>query len=400
MDRASPTLLMGLSPRGRGNQAGGVHRALFQGSIPAWAGEPWNCPIRGLSPRGRGNRLLLRLEKEGTRSIPAWAGDKISGGKEAVDTVYPRVGGGTALVAAGILIYKGLSPRGRGNHGYTDFRNARVRSIPAWAGEPCRIPSARALHRVYPRVGGGTGVHRRGRKPRHGLSPRGRGNRERSHLRSQLNRSIPAWAGEPTTTARSRPASKVYPRVGGGTDPGSAPGSAQVGLSPRGRGNPSTLQGVGSPLRSIPAWAGEPAAQRRWSLEGSIPAWAGEPSIHWCGVNPMPVYPRVGGGTSNGFKDAVNVRGLSPRGRGNRAAHVRRHRDGGSIPAWAGEPPRTPSERSAARVYPRVGGGTLDDGDCIYFADGLSPRGRGNHEKGASELRPSGSIPAWAGEPQ
>ena len=53
---------VGLSPRGRGNRQLEGERFSIQGSIPAWAGEPWPA---GISWRGR------------------W--------------VYPRVGGGTFL---------------------------------------------------------------------------------------------------------------------------------------------------------------------------------------------------------------------------------------------------------------------------------------------------------------
>ena len=50
----------------------------------------------------------------------------------------------------------GLSPRGRGNPvGINDTPHAE-RSIPAWAGEPTWLRCRGVLRRVYPRVGGGT----------------------------------------------------------------------------------------------------------------------------------------------------------------------------------------------------------------------------------------------------
>ena len=52
----------GLSPRGRGNQDDRRFSSLNLGSIPAWAGEPFDI-------------ILLR---------PSWR-------------VYPRVGGGTCM---------------------------------------------------------------------------------------------------------------------------------------------------------------------------------------------------------------------------------------------------------------------------------------------------------------
>ena len=51
-----------------------------------------------------------------------------------------------------------------------------IGSIPAWAGEPIRLGIDHFLHRVYPRVGGGTAMDSREVFYTGGLSPRGRGN--------------------------------------------------------------------------------------------------------------------------------------------------------------------------------------------------------------------------------
>ena len=91
----------------------------------------------------------------------------------------------------------------------------------------------------------------------------------------------------------------VYPRVDGGT------GDCHlevvgIGLSPRGRGNPSTTLHQYLKSGSIPAWTGEPVA-----IVGIVTLIGG-------------VYPRVDGGT------------VSQPVAGRR----------GSIPAWTGEPCR------------------------------------------------------------
>ena len=70
--------------------------------------------------------------------------------------------------------------------------------------------------------------------------------------------------------------------------------------------------------------------------------------------------------------------GLSPRGRGNREMVQLRRPDVRSIPAWAGEPSNKAIYFGAERVYPRVGGGTMDDKFQAAWEMGLSPRGRGN----------------------
>ena len=89
--------------------------------------------------------------------------------------VYPRVGGGNERPPSGMLNAQGLSPRGRGKQRCADADTRPLRSIPAWAGETQTIAVRRFFIRVYPRVGGGNRRGGRGRTLGHGLSPRGRG---------------------------------------------------------------------------------------------------------------------------------------------------------------------------------------------------------------------------------
>ena len=208
-------------------------------------------------------------------------------------------------------------------------------SIPACAGEPqpcgrCPFCGSKGLS---PRVRGNRRVawpeiDRPGQK---GLSPRVRGNpRLGRHISNSYRhgRSIPACAGEPIVVIR---ATKVYPRVCGGTNTAlkavsnwvyprvcggttlaleaprarfhirkgrSIPAcageprtfgnrdrlhAASPGLSPRVRGNPIfPLHYSAFSARSIPACAGEPSSvQIRQALLGSIPACAGEPGSWW-----------------------------------------------------------------------------------------------------------------------
>ena len=233
---------------------------------------------------------------------------------------------------------QGLSPRGRGNRPRLGVSPAGGRSIPAWAGEPQCPEKCPPAWKVYPRVGGGTGQPGPMGFRHWGLSPRGRGNPCISIDGLRRRRSIPAWAGEPCTSSAFPTSSRVYPRVGGGTIPQSRDQSINEGLSPRGRGNhqdpPELVRVVGS----IPAWAGEPRTGIGHPISGSIPAWAGEPKSSLRPPWPSGVYPRVGGGTHVEYINEVKVRGLSPRGRGNRHCPPTCHRWDRSIPAWAGEP--------------------------------------------------------------
>ena len=173
-----------------------------------------------------------------------------------------------------------------------------------------------------------------------------------------------------------------------------------LGLSPRVRGNLLFADVQAAEFRSIPACAGEPADR--------VPKGG-----------PVPVYPRVCGGTRRIVSVPVSPAGLSPRVRGNRRAQVLASQvcrsipacagepnarfiinvAGGSIPACAGEPPACSSTLCVSRVYPRVCGGTVLAGCTACSRVGLSPRVRGNLRRQAAGLTSSGSIPACAGEP-
>ncbi len=396
----------GLSPRGRGNLSGLPAASPANGSIPAWAGEPssndptpLSIPVyprvgggtaadwglgtapRGLSPRGRGNPTARSVLCQMWRSIPAWAGEPPAPRPPAGGpAVYPRVGGGTQVAITAACRQSGLSPRGRGNPPDRRPVAGGGGSIPAWAGEPQQGGKSCLMTWVYPRVGGGTSRNGSGSEPDGGLSPRGRGNPLVNRSTACSLRSIPAWAGEPAPVDPGSLPPTVYPRVGGGTLPSQRIQRTRLGLSPRGRGNPISSGKSGFNVRSIPAWAGEPP-RRASSMN------------HWR------VYPRVGGGTDWRNARPSSEAGLSPRGRGNPiplALGIARRR---SIPAWAGEPAVAGGLRGRTAVYPRVGGGTASRGTGDTLVSGLSPRGRGNPITGEPPPTANRSIPAWAGEP-
>ena len=294
----------GLSPRGRGNLLPAALGPQTSGSIPAWAGKPLagvrpgasgrvyprvggetrGLPVLahlalGLSPRGRGNRRGELHQPPQHGSIPAWAGKPYDRAEHyRLQAVYPRVGGETDGQRRPLRHVHGLSPRGRGNHRRDHLGVRRQRSIPAWAGKPCRMEWRRTRGWVYPRVGGETSVKPHRRMHGKGLSPRGRGNHRPGGARCAAAGSIPAWAGKPSSTARLQRTAGVYPRVGGETLQTSYASVQASGLSPRGRGN-------------------HPLQRRAQPLAGSIPAWAGKPDATRGGRHRGWVYPRVGGET-------------------------------------------------------------------------------------------------------
>ena len=272
----------------------------------------------------RGNPGLYWLAPRYRRSIPACAGEPPgAAGLHPAGQVYPRVCGGTADAHSAGKRWRGLSPRVRGNPWLTARSVTAAGSIPACAGEP--LPAARlvALATVYPRVCGGTKDEIDRRQMPMGLSPRVRGNPNADYTSGDIDRSIPACAGEPPAACGRCANQKVYPRVCGGTRSAGKMGFWNGGLSPRVRGNP------------------DPAV-RDLIRERSIPACAGEPRFAPNPENIVKVYPRVCGGTQPHHPPRPRVRGLSPRVRGNPAA-----------PAHPGAP---------AQVYPRVCGGTPPPG--------------------------------------
>ena len=193
-------------------------------------------------------------------------------------TVYPRVCGGTIHKRKTHVQERGLSPRVRGNHERSTSSAGRDGSIPACAGEPHRIERLALGSGVYPRVCGGTSYKFGTAMENNGLSPRVRGNPLVAVQFLRSRRSIPACAGEPTKSVPSCGASGVYPRVCGGTVLVPVPATKVEGLSPRVRGNLVIALDMGG-------------------VPGSIPACAGEPSMQFLHLFLSWVYPRVCGGT-------------------------------------------------------------------------------------------------------
>ena len=168
---------------------------------------------RGLSPRVRGNH----------------AGGFV-GRPQGMTRVYPRVCGGTTQRHQEARCDIGSIPACAGEPASTTGLPAG--SIPACAGEPAEASVSHDLlsQRVYPRVCGGT-LGRRLRRPLipacagepvpriSGLSPRVRGN----------------LGG--TTRQLVSASSRVYPRVCGGTTQSRPSSGLILGLSPRVRGN-------------------------------------------------------------------------------------------------------------------------------------------------------------------
>ena len=181
----------GEPPDGPASASGGTVYPRVCGGT--WRSEPSTMWVYGLSPRVLGNRFAVLNRLPGFGSIPACAGEPAARPSPGTARwVYPRVCGGTTSRRSSEDIAYGLSPRVRGNQRRVAHFDAIRRSIPACAGEP---RSGRYLGRempVYPRVCGGTGLMATVTKNISGLSPRVRGNPDLHFLGSCHSGSIPA----------------------------------------------------------------------------------------------------------------------------------------------------------------------------------------------------------------
>ena len=150
----------------------------------------------------------------------------------------------------------------------------------------------------------------------------------------------------------------VYPRLRGGSQNRRPRVKGWGGLSPPTRG-----------IRVDGHHAGNPY--------GSIPAYAGDPGVFKPPPVAKPVYPRLRGGSTAAPSTALRLGGLSPPTRGIRWRFGQRHHCGWSIPAYAGDPPPRVCGGNAARVYPRLRGGSHMNRRRRHHTRGLSPPTRG-----------------------
>ena len=296
--------------------------------------------IVGLSPRVRGNPRAAGRGTAPRGSIPASAGEPTTAARRrGAGRVYPRECGGTVAVGLRHARQEGLSPRVRGNPRSAKLARDLRWSIPASAGEPGTSSGSPGRSRVYPRECGGTITLTATGLGGEGLSPRVRGNLPPRAVRQRRGGSIPASAGEPQHALVRALRKAVYPRECGGTHAATSGRLKEEGLSPRVRGNLGTVGANSAPRGSIPASAGEPG-RYGWLLSAAQ------------------VYPRECGGTWPPRGLANPMPGLSPRVRGNLAAPRLGEALAGSIPASAGEPNGPTPPRSRGTVYPRECGGT------------------------------------------
>ena len=273
----------------------------------------------------------------------------------------------------------GSSPRGRGTRIHAAGRRAPLRFIPARAGNTPGGRRRRWVPPVHPRAGGEHQTTRVRASSPDGSSPRGRGTQVIEPSEQQIQRFIPARAGNTPRRRRVEQPRPVHPRAGG-----EHPGpwcwrSPAAGSSPRGRGTPNRR-----PLS--------------WHRHRFIPARAGNTGLAGASPGTVPVHPRAGGEHFRRRRIASRFTGSSPRGRGTLSQAQDRLPVHRFIPARAGNTPGRAPARPCKSVHPRAGGEHLSPTVTEWHVNGSSPRGRGTPGTPFSPAYPSSVHPRAGGE--
>ena len=211
----------------------------------------------GLSPRLRGTVLGCRRLHAVGRVIPAPAGNGIALPIIGVAlTGYPRACGERQILLRALSLAIGLSPRLRGTDGEMTMKLIFMRVIPAPAGNGTMRRLSASVRPGYPRACGERIVTLSILPGRDGLSPRLRGTASNRTRQKTPLRVIPAPAGNGLVISPLEPISTGYPRACGERG-GTEHEKAQYnGLSPRLRGTVDFVPISPSNYRVIPAPAG------------------------------------------------------------------------------------------------------------------------------------------------
>ena len=299
------------------------------------------------------------LLPDGMRFIPACAGNSATAcHPAALPPVHPRVCGELQPRVRQPGKAAGSSPRVRGTRGRSSERVQSRRFIPACAGNSPPSFFVQIWLTVHPRVCGELPAA--------------------AFVLRLVGRFIPACAGNSRLAGRATMAATVHPRVCGELAPMWSAASFGDGSSPRVRGTPPARLANSSPVRFIPACAGNSPARG-------------------CCASGCAVHPRVCGELAYVARFNAHYGGSSPRVRGTRLRSPRRRRSGRFIPACAGNSGHGPPQPCPRTVHPRVCGelqvGTINQPSTT----GSSPRVRGTQtpsDKGECGWR---FIPACAG---
>ena len=216
--------------------------------------------LAGPSPLTRGSRRRAQGPSAPWGSIPAHAGQPaalIAGG--AGRRVHPRSRGAAHGDEHLHGRRQGPSPLTRGSHTSIRHADRPMGSIPAHAGQPRRCGWRRVLPRVHPRSRGAATLSDLSTMLDAGPSPLTRGSLQRRPQRQLLFGSIPAHAGQPAVAEPEARRRGVHPRSRGAAKLRRSAKSAWLGPSPLTRGSHVRGRDRSGESGSIPAHAGQPS---------------------------------------------------------------------------------------------------------------------------------------------
>ncbi len=244
------------SPRTRGTRVGPRRMRRRQGVHPRARGEHAGVNsvalyLLGSSPRTRGTPSSCASHRTPTRFIPAHVGEH---------QVVRQRGHARA----------GSSPRTRGTRRNSAFCCRTRRFIPAHAGNTWPPVLLRGLGAVHPRARGEHATQDLSTGWKGGSSPRTRGTLRSAPQHGDLDRFIPAHAGNTCPSFLRHFPNAVHPRARGEHARVLPVALVVVGSSPRTRGTRSTFMWRFLQRRFIPAHAGNTRARGLTGLATSV----------------------------------------------------------------------------------------------------------------------------------
>ena len=292
---------------------------------------------------------------------------------------HPRACGANSFTPAFNWPSTGSSPRMRGKLICRFCRRCRMRIIPAHAGQTTRTTSCPARYPDHPRACGANLGKIGSLFGSFGSSPRVRGKRRPRPCPRTPVRIIPAHAGQTSGSRWGLDGNADHPRACGANAPVHVAARDPAGSSPRMRGKPVRSRRLRARRRIIPAHAGQ---------TNSVPAKRSSHADHprACGANVM--VPSA----------CMLMVGSSPRMRGKRHPPSPCNPVMRIIPAHAGQTVSNSSRTSARSDHPRACGANKGAGGNLNGRYGSSPRMRGKpHQR---VMPPAGRriIPAHAGQ--
>ena len=355
----------------------------------------------GSSPRVRGTPYLHQPPEARLRFIPACAGNSQERHlDEPLAAVHPRVCGELTMRGTSAWCLLGSSPRVRGTHAMLSPSKANDRVHPRVCGELLRGFAMRRHARWFIPACAGNSRPRCGRWPPPAVHPRVCGELDRpAARRGAFRRFIPACAGNSACPSSSARTSPVHPRVCGELLQLQRMVQRQPGSSPRVRGTRNVRVAADEHLRFIPACAGNSnaAGGPAGVTAGSSPRVRGTLEVS----GPPLARPRfipACAGNSLVATPCGRARAVHPRVCGELLAARRRGARGRRfIPACAGNSRTAQDQARRAAVHPRVCGELVAANARIYSDLGSSPRVRGTPRRPRRGDPRRRFIPACAG---